>query len=62
MQHNHDLGIRDRYLLYNETIIKEINLYMDCQVPPATICQLLNKKYNISTKYSDVYHAIKIIK
>jgi hypothetical protein len=62
MQHNHELGIRDRYLMYNETIIKEINLYMDCQVPPATISQLLNKKYNISTKYSDVYHAVKIIK
>ena len=62
MQHNHILGIRDRYLLYNESIIKEINLYMDCQVPPATISQLLNKKFNISTKYSDVYHAVQIIK
>ena len=53
--HNHELSVKDRCILQNDAVIKEINLYMDCQVPPATICQLVNKKFNICVKYSDVY-------
>lgn len=61
-QHNHELQVKEKALLQNESIIKEINLYMDCQVPPATICQLLNRKFNIQTRSIDVYQVIKLIK
>ena len=60
--HNHKLEVKERTLLQNDSIIKEINLYMDCMVPPATISSLINKKFNITVKYSDVYQVIRAIK
>jgi len=30
MQHNHELIVKDKYLLQNESVLREINLYMDC--------------------------------
>ncbi len=62
MQHTHDLEIKDRYFVYNEYVIQDIQLYMDCHLQPATVQQLVNKKYNVNTKYNDVYHMMKVLK
>ena len=29
-QHNHELAVKEKCLLQNDAVIKEINLYMDC--------------------------------
>lgn len=30
MQHSHSLEIKDRHFIYNDSVMKEIELYMDC--------------------------------
>eukprot|EP00347_Sterkiella_histriomuscorum_P007670 403348024 len=62
MQHSHCLEVKDRHFIYNEHVIQDIQLYMDCQVMPAMIQNLVNKKYSVNTKYNDIYHMMKVLK
>ena len=50
MVHNHDLILRDKSLITNEAIIKEINLYTDCGLENDQIGSLINKKWEVSIK------------
>ena len=62
MQHTHELEIRDRAFVYNECVMRDIQLYMDCSVQPTMIQTLVNKKYGVNTKYNDVYHMMKVLR
>ena len=62
MQHTHSLEIKDRAFVYNKAVVQDIQLYMDCQVQPTMIQSLINRKYGVNTKYSDVYHMMKVLK
>ena len=62
MHHSHNLEIKDRHFIYNDNVLKEIELYMDCNVQPTLIQTLINKKFQVNSKYNDIYHAMKIIR
>ena len=62
MHHSHNLEIKDRHFIYNDNVMKEIELYMDCNVQPTLIQALINKKFLVNSKYNDIYHAMKIIR
>lgn len=62
-QHNHPLEIKGRQHLINDPLLmKELDLFVRCNLTCAAIHKIVRKKYKLKVRYEDVYNTIQAVR
>lgn len=62
LHHNHAIEIKDRHIIANKQIEEELKLFIKCRLTVAQMHHIINKKFNVKSRYQDVYNMVRNIK
>lgn len=62
MHHNHPIEIKDKHIISNKQVEEEIKLFIKCRLSVAQMQSIINKKFNVKSRYQDVYNQVKNLK